>query len=192
LLLEEEGVIEGRIVNLRAPDMSDLARNHAWINDREVTRFLGGQARYLMSMAAEEQWMRGICEQMQAYDRVFLAIETKEGRHIGNTNLFNSVPEQRQSELGIMIGDKDYWSRGFGADALETLVRFGFEEMDFHRIMLQVFSYNPRAIACYTRVGFVEEVRMRQDMWHEGAYHDTIVMAMLRREFDGRSAEAGR
>jgi RimJ/RimL family protein N-acetyltransferase len=190
--LEEERVIEGRIVNLRAPDMSDLARNYAWINDREVTRFLGGQARYLMSMAAEEEWMRGVCERMQGYDRVFLAIETKDGRHIGNTNLFNSVPEQRQSELGIMIGDKDYWSRGFGADALKTLVRFGFEEMDLHRIMLQVFSYNPRAIACYTGVGFVEEVRMRQDMWHEGAYHDTIIMGLLRPEFDARAVEAGR
>jgi RimJ/RimL family protein N-acetyltransferase len=56
--------------------------------------------------------------------------------------------------------------------------------MNLHRIVLQVFSYNPRAIACYTKVGLTEEVRMREDMWHEGAYHDTIVMGVLRDEFD--------
>lgn len=177
-------MIEGRSVRLRAPDMGDLERNHRWINDREVTRFLGGQARYLMSMAAEETWMRGVCEQQQSYDRVFFAIETNDGGHIGNTNLFNAVPESRRAELGIMIGDKEHWGRGLGADALRALLRFGFEEMNLHRIVLQVFSYNARAIACYTKVGFREEVLMREDMWHDGAYHDTIVMGVLRDEFD--------
>ena len=183
-------MIEGTIVNLRAPDMADLERNHRWINDREVTRFLGGQARYLMSMAAEEAWMRGVCERQQTYERVFFAIETKDGRHIGNTNFFNSSAEQRRAELGIMIGDRACWSRGFGTDALRTLVGFGFDEMNLYRIVLQVFSYNPRAIACYRKVGFVEEVRMRQDMWHEGAYHDTVVMGLLRDEFAAHAPEA--
>lgn len=182
-------MIEGTIVNLRAPDMADLERNHRWINDREVTRFLGGQARYLMSMAAEEAWMRGVCERQQTYERVFFAIETKDGRHIGNTNFFNSSAEQRRAELGIMIGDRACWSRGFGTDALRTLVGFGFDEMNLYRIVLQVFSYNPRAIACYRKVGFVEEVRMRQDMWHEGAYHDTVVMGLLRDEFAAHAPE---
>jgi RimJ/RimL family protein N-acetyltransferase len=182
-LVGGNGMIEGTIVNLRPPDMADLERNHEWINDREVTRFLGGQARYLMSMAGEEAWMRGVCGSMQSYDRVFFAIETKDGRHIGNTNFFNAVPELRRAELGIMIGDKTVWSQGYGADALRTLIRFGFDEMNFHRIVLQVFSYNPRAIVCYRKVGFIEEVRMRQDMWHEGAYHDTLVMGLLRDEF---------
>ncbi|MEX0749817.1 MAG: GNAT family protein [Dehalococcoidia bacterium] len=185
-------MIEGTTVNLRAPDMSDLERNHRWINDREVARYLGGQARYLMSMAAEEAWMRGVCEQLQSYDRVFLAIETKDGRHIGNTNFFGAIPEQRRAELGIMIGEKECWSQGFGTDALRTLVRFGFDEMNFNRIVLQVFSYNPRAIACYRKLGFVEEVRMRQDMWHEGAYHDTIVMGLLRDEYFARDKEPAR
>jgi RimJ/RimL family protein N-acetyltransferase len=185
-------MIEGTIVNLRAPDMADLGRNHAWINDREVSRFLGGTARYLMSMAAEEAWMRGRCERLMSFDNTFFAIETKDGRHIGNTNLFNAVPEERHAEFGIMIGDKDCWSQGFGTDATRTLVRFGFEEMNLQRIILQVFSYNPRAMACYRKAGFIEEVRMRQDMWHEGAYYETIVMGVLREEFLAGEREAGR
>ena len=185
-------MIEGTIVNLRAPDMGDLERNHAWINDREVTRFLGGQARYLMSMSAEEAWMRGVCEQMMSYERVFFAIETKDGRHIGNTNLFNTSPETRSAELGIMIGAKDHWSQGYGSDAVRTICGFGFDEMNLHRIVLQVFGYNDRAMAAYGKCGFVEEVRMRQDMWHDGAYHDTVVMGLMRDEFEAMEPEAAR
>jgi RimJ/RimL family protein N-acetyltransferase len=183
-------MIEGAIVNLRAADMTDLERNHRWMNDREVTQYLGGQARYLMSMASEEAWLRNVCETMMSYERAFFAIETKDGVHIGNTNFFNASPEDRRVEIGIMIGDKEYWSKGCGTDALRTLIRFGFEDMNFHRQVLQVFSYNPRAIACYRKCGFAEEVRMRGDMWHEGGYHDTIVMGLLRRDWE--EAEAGR
>jgi len=182
-------MIEGTTINLRAPDMDDLARNHRWINDREVARYLGGTARYLMSLAAEEAWMRALCEQQMTFDRAFFAIETKEGAHIGNINLFNGAPEERRADLGIMIGEKDCWSRGFGADAIRTLLTFAFDEMNLRRVALQVFSYNPRGIACYQKCGFVEEVRMRDDMWHEGAYHDTIVMGILRSDF--RAAKGG-
>jgi len=176
-------MIEGTIVNLRAPDMADLERNHRWINDREVTRFLGGQARYLMSMAAEEAWMRGVCERQQTYERVFFAIETKDGRHIGNTNFFNSSAEQRRAELGIMIGERACWSRGFGTDALRALVGFGFDEMNLHRIDLSVDEDNARAIACYRKCGFVEEGRLRHHRYAHGGYRDQLWMGLLRDEF---------
>jgi RimJ/RimL family protein N-acetyltransferase len=174
-------MIEGTLVNLRAPEMGDLERNHRWINDREVTRFL--VLRYPMSLAAEEEWMRGVAGKLMSYEAPFFAIETKEGRHIGNTNLFNVQAENSCAELGIMIGEKDCWSKGYGADALRTLLRFGFEEMNLHRIALNVYAFNERGIACYRKVGFVEEGRMRERIFAEGAYHDVIDMSVLRREW---------
>ena len=178
-------MIEGSIVNLRAPEMSDLERNHRWVNDREVTRFL--VLRYPMSLAAEEEWMRGRAGKMMSYDDPFFAIETKEGRHIGNTNLFNVQVENASAELGIMIGEKDCWSKGYGADALRTLLTFGFDEMNLHRISLNVYAFNERGIACYHKVGFVDEGRMRERIYTEGAYHDLLWMSVLRREWQASS-----
>ena len=181
-------MIEGSIVNLRAPEMDDLERNHRWINDREVTRFLS--ARYPMSLAAEENWMRERTGKMMSFESVFFAIETKptsgsgDGRHIGNTNLFNVTPENRCAELGIMIGEKDCWSQGYGSDALRTLLPFGFEEMNLHRIALNAFAFNARGIACYRKVGFVEEGRLRERIFTEGAYHDLLEMSVLRHEWE--------
>jgi len=174
-------MIEGTLVNLRAMEMADLERNARWINDREVTRFLS--LRYEMSLAAEEAWMRERVTQPVSWQNPSFAIETKDGRHIGNVNLFNVAAEDRKAELGIMIGEKDCWSKGYGSDAVRTLVRFAFDEMNLNRVQLHTYAYNERAIAAYRKAGFVEEGRMRAFHYTEGAYHDAILMSVLREEF---------
>jgi len=176
-------MLEGTLVNLRAPEMDDLDRNTRWINDREVTRFLS--MRYEISRAAEESWLRELCSKPMTYDRVFFAIETKDGHHIGNINLFSAQPEERKCELGIMIGEKACWSQGYGTDALRTLLRFAFDEMNMNRVQLHVFAFNERAQAAYRKAGFVEEGRRREAIFTEGAYHDTVVMSALRDECQG-------
>jgi RimJ/RimL family protein N-acetyltransferase len=171
-------MLEGVLVNLRASEMTDLDRNTRWINDRDVTRFLA--IRYQMSRLAEEAWMRDLISKPMTYERPFFAIETKDGVHVGNVNLFGLRTEDRRAELGIMIGDKSRWSQGLGSDALRTLLRFGFEEMNLNRVELFTYAYNERAYAAYRKCGLVEEGRRRQALYRGGAYHDFIVMVVLR------------
>jgi RimJ/RimL family protein N-acetyltransferase len=176
-------VIEGTLVNLRAQEMADLERNHRWLNDREVMRFLGG--RYQYSLLAEENWMRERTGRPIAWGpNIGFAIETKDGRHIGNTGLHDASAEDRSADLGIMIGEKECWGRGYGTDALRTLVRFGFDEMNLNRIALDVYDFNERAIASYLKCGFVEEARRRQDIYREGRYVDVVMMSLLREDWE--------
>lgn len=174
-------MIEGRLVVLRPREMSDLGRFYAWVNDREVTRFLA--MRYLMSRAAEEAWLGQWVSVPISYSNVGFAIDTKDGVHIGSVAFHHAAAEDRVARLGITIGDKGYWSKGYGTDAMLTLLRFGFEEMNLNRIDLTVDERNGRAIACYRKCGFVEEARLRQDRYSEGAYHDTLIMGILREEW---------
>ncbi len=181
-------MIEGTRVNLRAIEMTDLERCQRWINDREVTRRLA--MRYPMSMVAEETWLRELTSKPMSFDAVFFAIDTKDGRHIGNIDLRGVQVENRASMLGIMIGERDCWSQGYGSDAIRTLLGFAFDEMNLNRVELHVFDENERAIACYRKCGFIEEGRLRQDVYYDGAYHDVVVMSVLREEFDAaRTAE---
>lgn len=180
-------MLEGKLVRLRPPDMGDLQRNFGWINDAEVTRFL--QLRYGMSLAAEEAWMRERASKPMSYDNVFFAIEALDGQHIGNINFFKVSPENRSAEMGVMIGEKACWSKGFGADAIETLMRFGFDEMNLNRIDLNVYAENERAIACYRKCGFVEEGRRRQARYQEGHYQDVVWMSVLRDEWLARQPQ---
>ena len=171
-------MIEGKLVNLRAREMTDVERMTRWINDREVTRYMG--ARYPWSSEAEEAFLRGSTSKPMAFGDVLFAIETKDGEHIGSTGLHRASSENRDAELGIMIGEKAYWSKGYGSDAVTTVVRFAFEEMNLNRIELHVYDFNKRAQAAYRKCGFVEEGRMRDANFAAGRFHDVVVMAVLR------------
>ena len=174
-------MLEGKLVRLRALESTDLERAHTWINDREVTRYLA--ARFPLSLADERRWLEELPTNGSAAG-VLLAIETKEGVHIGNIDLHRVHVEDRKAGLGIMIGEKEYWSNGYGGDAIVTLLRFAFHEMNLNRVWLHVFEFNERARASYKKCGFREEGRLRQHYYAEGRYWDVFAMAILRDEFE--------
>lgn len=174
-------MLEGRLVRLRALERADAERAHRWMNDGQVRQFLHGM-RYPVSMEEELRWLEGAMS--SSFGRVVLAVETREGAHIGNVELRGVSAEDRRAELGIVIGEKDHWGKGYGTDAVVTLLRFAFEVMNLHRVWLTTGEDNPRAIVCYRRCGFREEGRLRQDRYLGGRYWDTIVMGVLREEFE--------
>ena len=182
-------MLEGKVVRLRAAEQEDLERDFTWINDPEVTHFIA--ARYPVSRAVEERWLRDRPANDFA-NGLFLAIETKDGVHIGNLGLHDVNAEDRKASLGIIIGDKEYWANGYGTVAIVTLLRFGFGEMNLNRVWLHVFEFNERAQACYRKCGFTEEGRLRQHYYGQGRYWDVVVMATLRQEFQAlHGGEAG-
>ncbi|MEK7248387.1 MAG: GNAT family protein [Chloroflexota bacterium] len=173
-------MIEGKLVRLRAVEPGDAANAYKWINDGDVTRYL--MARYPYSLASEQDWVAN-ASKPNDYSEARFAIETKEGVHIGLCGLHRGRPEERTADLGIMIGDKDYHERGFGTDAMLTMIRFGFEQMNLHRVSLGVFDFNQRAQAVYRKVGFVEEGRDRDAYFQDGRYWDVIRMSVLEDEW---------
>lgn len=184
-------MLQGKQVRLRALEATDLERLYEWMNDRDVTRFL--MARYPLSRSDEEKWLAETVGKNGFAHDVRLAIETENGTHIGVVGLHAIGPEDRAAELGIMIGDKAFWSNGYGTDAMLTILRFAFEQMNLHRVSLGVIEYNERGYACYRKCGFVEEGRSRDATYRDGRYWDIIRMGILRSEFEallGESAEA--
>jgi RimJ/RimL family protein N-acetyltransferase len=89
----------------------------------------------------------------------------------------------RSAIVGIVIGDKSQWGKGYGTDAMRVLMRLAFDKMNLHRLALHVFDYNTRAIASYEKCGFKREGVLRGDHFARGKYHDTILMAILESEY---------
>ncbi len=175
-------MLEGQLVRLRAPEVTDAERCYRWFNDQEVIGNLIA-VRYSISRSNEERFLSEQAP-MSFSNGVFFAIETKDGRHIGTTSLYDVRPEDRKAGLAITIGEKACWSQGYGRDAVITLLRFGFQEMNLNRVWLTTVEYNQRAIACYRKCGFQEEARLRQDVYRHGRYWDFVQMGILRHEFD--------
>ena len=172
-------MLEGKLVRLRAIEPEDRARAAAWLGDPEVTRHL--TYRYPSS---DGDWLAGPPGPNGFANGVWLAIETKDGEHIGAVNLHRVHPEDRKAALGIVIGAKERWGRGYGGDAVLTMVRFAFREMNLNRVWLTVVEDHAAAIACYRRCGFQEEARLRQEVYKDGRYRDFVLMAVLRDELD--------
>ncbi|HQJ50718.1 MAG TPA: GNAT family protein [Anaerolineae bacterium] len=169
--------INGTRIRLRRIERSDIPTFVRWFNDPEVRH---GLLMYLpMSLASEEQWF----EQQLASDRLIFGIETLAGQLIGNLGIEQVDWKNRNAEIGIVIGEKEYWNQGYGTEAIITVLRFMFTEMNLHRVMLRVFDFNHRAQRCYEKCGFRLEGRLRQSFYHQGQYCDELVMGLLRDDY---------
>lgn len=174
--------IIGERIYLRPLDEADLDRCLRWINDPEVLVTLG--RRQPTGRAAEKEWLQ---EQYKSDEHMNLAIVIKDGdRHIGNCG-FNEIDYiDRSAVFGILIGEKDAWGRGYGPEAARLVLKHGFEELGLHRVGLDVYSHNTRAIRAYEKAGFVREGTLRESYFRNGVYHDTIVMSVLESEWSRR------
>ena len=142
----------GEKVRLRPIERDDLPRFVEWFGDPEVRRHL---LLYLpFSLAQEERWFENLLERLERQTDVLLAIETADGVHIGNLSLHAIDWKNRSAELGIAIGEKAYWGQGYGTDAIRTLLKLAFREMNLHRVFLRVDTDNARGIRCYEKAGF--------------------------------------
>jgi RimJ/RimL family protein N-acetyltransferase len=171
----------GELVTLGPIQRDYLPRYVEWLNDWQVRRCLAPNLPHPYTLEDEEGWFN---HQRQEQDARLFAILTRgEGRLLGNCGLHQIDWTNRHATLGIFIGDKNYWGKGYGTDTTQALLRYAFEEANLHRIELEVFAFNTRATRMYDKVGFRVEGTRKQALFREGAWHDEHIMAILRDEW---------
>jgi RimJ/RimL family protein N-acetyltransferase len=142
----------GTKIRLREKKLTDARNDYRWQTNPELVRLDAmplltvSFPRYLLDYAA---MLRN-----PSPKRRTLAIETWDRKHIGNCVYYNMDGEKREAELGIMIGERDYWDRGYGTDAVATLVDYIFHETGLQRIHLKTLDWNERAQRCFLKCGF--------------------------------------
>lgn len=176
-------MIYGKRIRFRAIERTDLPLFVDWINDPEVQ---AGLSMHLsMSLAIEENWFEDMLKRPR--DEQPLGIEFQDKKDwtlIGNCGFFNIEPIHRSAEVGIMIGEKSYWNQGLGTEAMQLLLKHGFETLNLNRIYLRVFESNPRAMRAYEKSGYVLEGRQREAYYQDGKYTDVANMSVLRSEWN--------
>jgi RimJ/RimL family protein N-acetyltransferase len=171
-------VLQGDRVLLRAFRPDDLDALTAFQNDLE-TELLGGGA---PPRPTPREHMAQLWERLTGDRSGAAFVMEADGKVIGNLGLYNADSEARTIELGITIGDKDYWGRGYGQEALRLAVDYAFRMRNIRKVYLSVHADNARAIAAYTKAGFAEEGRLREHVWSGGRYVDVVQMAVFRPE----------
>jgi RimJ/RimL family protein N-acetyltransferase len=180
-------MIIGDGIRFRGIEREDLPSFVRWLNDPEVRR--GLSLRMPLSLSQEEEWFSELSKG-SPYERP-MAIEIlpdpkkDEWVFVGNCGLIDIDWQNRQAEMGIHIGEKKYWNKGFGTKAVQLLLKHGFETLNLHRLWLRVFESNQRAIRSYEKAGFKLEGRFRKAQFIEGMYEDVMIMSMLQPEWQG-------
>ena len=173
-------MFKGEKVILRETKEEDLPRLYEFAQDPELAGLDCGRP-----TATPIEHIRANFEKSSKEEdphKAFFAIEA-DGKYIGDCGLMGLGQANGTAELGIGIGDRAYWGRGYGRDAVRLLLRVGFHYHGLRRIVLTTHAKNLRAIRCYLACGFVEEGRPRQALWIEGGYVDLVNMSILREEW---------
>lgn len=172
--------LHGRLVRLRALEQEDEPQLYEWFNDPEVTSTGGGHG-YPVSHASEREWIEEA--RRPGYEAChFGVVALDDDQLIGTVSLRQTSPENRSANLGLAIGDKSRWNRGYATDAMRVACRFGFEQMNLHRIELGTYAEHSAAIRVYEKVGFKIEVRERDAGYFGGRYRDGVLMGLLEGE----------
>ena len=181
-------MIIGERVRFRGVERADIPKFVEWLNDPEVQE--GILVHYPISQADEEGWFERMLT--RPTDERVMGIEVKETALDGKAESWRLVGtcafdhidwRVNAAEFGIIIGDKSYWNRGVGTDAVRLIIEHGFKTLNLNRIFLHVFTTNPRAIRAYEKAGFSVEVRERQAEYKHGKYIDVLLMGLLKDEY---------
>lgn len=161
---------------LRDKKVADAPDDYAWRTDPELARF--DATTPLRSSYNEflEAYLEELTSPKQRQRRY--AIESLDGKHIGNCMYYNIDLQRRQVELGILVGDRDYWNRGYGTDAVLTLLDYIFGNISVERVYLHTLEWNRRAQVSFAKCGFMPYQRV----WRDG--QEFIAMELWRRDWE--------
>jgi ribosomal-protein-alanine N-acetyltransferase len=172
--------LSGRRVYLREVRPEDVNENYyRWMSDPDVTRFL--ESRFFPnSLASLRQYAT---DKQGDRDNVFLAILLHENhRHIGNIKLGPIDWIHRRGEVGILIGEKDCWGKGYAAEAIGLLVDYAFDRLNLHKVTAGCYATNEGSTRTFEKAGFVREGLRKQHCFCEGSYVDVVLLGRVRQK----------
>jgi RimJ/RimL family protein N-acetyltransferase len=167
--------IPGKKTILRVLEKGDLKRSLTWLKDPSVNMYLSHNFRDYTE-EQELKWFEFV--QNSNNDVVFAIEDIDTNLHIGNCALHKIDWEKESCEMGIVIGEKNYWDKGYGSDVIKSIINFAFADLNLKSIKLDVYKYNRRAIRVYRKCGFELIQIEKKNHFYNGKYWDTLLMEL--------------
>jgi diamine N-acetyltransferase len=178
-------MLRGQHVVLRAIEREDLQRLHQLREYVDLEILAGGSWEPYSLAAIEKHWEKNLDNEQP--NRFAIVVDDVV---IGDCGIHHVERRDGTAAIGIAIFDPAYLNKGYGRDALNTLIDWAFRIQNYRRLWLDTFGNNPRAVRSYLACGFVHEGVQRQHYYVDGEYRDAVLMGLLRTEWEERQRAA--
>jgi len=177
-------LFRGELVRLTSEEPELRAKHEArWQRDTEFHRLADADPAELNSEKKIRGWGEKFAEDGFKPGRYPFSIRAlADDKLIGFMGLWVDLIHS-EAWVGIGIGEREYWGKGYGTDAMKLCLQFAFMELGMQRVSLGLHEYNTRALKSYEKAGFKLEGHTRQDVLREGKRTNTLWMGVLRDEW---------
>jgi ribosomal-protein-alanine N-acetyltransferase len=175
--------LTGRAVTLREFRSDDAADSLAIVGNDQVTQWLSFDSR---DLDAAQAMIDGAVQRARLEPRTeyYLAVAADDDELVGFVRLaFAGV---RAAKLGYAIR-ADRWGKGYATAATQRMIAFGFAELGLHRISAAIGPDNAASVAVVTKLGMQHEGRIRDHVFTNGAWRDSLLFSVLRHEWSAPS-----
>jgi len=180
----QNDLLTGQLVRLAAADLQQVAEAYSkWSRDSEFWRLMDSDSSQPHSKRQTAAWFEKWQDKANPNDFYFIIRTLDNDQMIGDIGLDGVSWNHGDAFVGIGIGERDCWGKGYGTDAMRIILRYAFTELNLWRVSLNVFEYNPRAIRSYEKAGFIHEGRVRQGVNRAGRRWDIIYMGITLEEW---------
>lgn len=185
-------LLTGNRVRLAADEPEVAAKSFArWARDTEYHRLLNFDPAYLWSEKKWKNWLEKDLEKESPGGFFFSIRELLSEHMIGFLGLWDIEWTHGNAWVAIGLGDREYWGKGYGTEAMNLALNFAFTELNLYRVSLGVFEYNTRAQKSYEKSGFSVEGRLRKVVQRAGRRWDVVSMGICQPDWQcARTAEA--
>jgi RimJ/RimL family protein N-acetyltransferase len=186
-------LFRGELVRFTLEEPDAVAKAEVrWQRDTEFHRLADSNPALLNSEKKIREWFEKQIENGFEPERYSFSVRTlDEDKYIGFLGLWVDLIH-REAWVGLGIGEREFWSKGYGTDMMRLCQRYVFTELCMERLSLGLYEYNPRALRSCEKCGFRLEGRTRQELMREGKRSDSLWMGILREEWLQRHNGDGR
>ena len=171
-------MLEGKNITLRPLRMTDWKKTIQWRNNVTIKK-MAMMHPFPITEMVEKKWYEDILKSTSD-KTVYFTIIQKDDTPIGFVKLYNINYTHKNCALGIVIGESEEQSKGYGKEAMELIIEYAFNTLNLNKITVEVVENNYKALSLYERLGFIEEGRMKQQYYMGAEYLDILIMSIFK------------
>lgn len=157
---------------LKIIEETDVGENYLnWMNDYEIVKYT--ESRFFPhSISSLNEYVKNVNNQSNV---MFAIIDKKTNNHIGNIKLGNINQFHKFADIGIIIGQKEFWNKGIGSKAIYLVVNYAFSRLNLRKVFAGIYENNIGSIKAFEKCGFKKSFVEKDKYFFEGEYIDAII-----------------